>query len=376
MQTNSGDIPTLAQDNEHSSLAERRPRRTNRMLPKRYRDILPQPAPSLPPSNSVPFAPVSSQASRPLESEIAQPAAERSSPRCHTHKELRTPKNIFGLVRKYFTEKLADHDPDGLITLDDLTSTHIATDQPRDRPSFAPYPNESSFLLGQWYWSGGVQKSQQSFKELLDIIGHPDFDPSDVRHAQWNKINGMLASNEAEQVEQQEWEDVDAGWRKKCIKISVPFHRRTESPGSREYAGAELYYRSLVDVIKEKVNDSHNVAQFHFEPYELLWKPTNRHKEVNVHGELYTSKVFLDAHHKLQKSPGEPNCDLPRVVVGLMLSSDSTHLTSFGNSKLWPCYLFIGNESKYRRCKPSYNLCSHVAYFQNVSRLIIHRISP
>ena len=49
-----------------------------------------------------------------------------------------------------------------------------------------------------------------------------------------------------------------------------------------------------------------------------------------------------------------------------MFWSDATHLTQFGNSQLWPCYLFIGNESKYRWCKPSCNSCSHIAYFQKV----------
>ena len=50
-----------------------------------------------------------------------------------------------------------------------------------------------------------------------------------------------------------------------------------------------------------------------------------------------------------------------------MFSSDATQLTSFGNSSLWPCYLYFGNESKYCRYKPSNKLCNHVAYFQKVS---------
>lgn len=56
-----------------------------------------------------------------------------------------------------------------------------------------------------------------------------------------------------------------------------------------------------------------------------------------------------------------------------MFWSDSTHLTSFGDSKLWPLYMFIGNDSKYRRCKPSHKLCSHIAYFQKVSHIAIIR---
>jgi len=84
------------------------------------------------------------------------------------------------------------------------------------------------------------------------------------------------------------------------------------------------------------------------EPYELFWKPTNQHEEVRLHGELYSSEAFVKVHRTLQESPGEPDCDLQRVVVALMFWSDSTHLTTFGNSHLWPLYLFIGNESKYR----------------------------
>ena len=63
-----------------------------------------------------------------------------------------------------------------------------------------------------------------------------------------------------------------------------------------------------------------------------------------------SSEAFIEAHRDLQDSPG---CHLPRIIVGLMFASDGTHLTAFSNAKLWPLYLAIGNESKYRRSKPS-----------------------
>ena len=47
--------------------------------------------------------------------------------------------------------------------------------------------------------------------------------------------------------------------------------------------------------------------------------------------------------------------------------SDSTQLIAFGDTKLWPLYVFFGNKSKYRRFQPTNNLCSHVVYFQVVS---------
>lgn len=106
------------------------------------------------------------------------------------------------------------------------------------------------------------------------------------------------------------------------------------------------------------------------EPYKLLWQPSEDHPKVRLHGELYTSDAFLEEHQALQDSPGESGCDLPRVVVGCMLYSDQTHLTAFGDNHLWPAYLHLGNDTKYDRCKPSCNLCSHVAYFETVSQLL------
>lgn len=285
---------------------------------------------------------------------------------------LRSPRNIFGLIRQYYAEKYPDHDPEDGVTLRDLSSIPdnedlLASGQ-QDKTSFHPYPNESSFRLGEWYWNHGAQKSQEDFKELLSIIGDPIFHPSHVQETKWSCINRELGLNE---YDEGEWVDEDAGWTKTPITISVPFHSRTISPGARDYVMADFYHRSLASVIREKLKNQQDHALFHYEPYQLLWQPRDDRPEVRVYGELYTSPAFLEAHRNLQASPREINCDLPRVVIALMFSSDSTHLTSFGNAKLWPLYCYFGNESKYRRCKPSSHLCSHIAYFQNVSHRVI-----
>ncbi|KIM50225.1 hypothetical protein SCLCIDRAFT_146065, partial [Scleroderma citrinum Foug A] len=101
------------------------------------------------------------------------------------------------------------------------------------------------------------------------------------------------------------------------------------------------------------------------------WQRGGSPAPINVHGELYTSQAFLQTHKDLQQSPPEPGCNLERVVVALMFWSDATQLTTFGNAKLWPCYMFSGNESKYRRCKPSCCLCSHIAYFNHICTCIL-----
>jgi hypothetical protein len=368
------DVEQEDHSDDSLSLAERRPRRQNRLLPKRYRDILPQPAPSLPgppidqPGHSTSPPPSGNDAHSP-----------ESSSHSHIYRMFRTPRNIFGLVRQYFSKQSPAADPEELVTLADLSPTHNTSAENASHnlnsTILYPFPNKSSFLLGDWYWNGGVQKSQHSFKELIDIIGDPSFDPSHVRHTKWDQINSTLAADTlAANDAEDEWLDEDAGWMKTRVKISVPFHQRMKTTGPRDYVGAELYHRSLVDVIKERITDPYAGPRFHMEPYELLWQQPHQPQEVKMHGELYTSQAFLEAHRSLQDSSGEPGCDLPKVVVALMFWSDSTHLTSFGDSHLWPLYLFIGNESKYRRCKPSCNLCSHVAYFEKVEQLSVSNL--
>jgi hypothetical protein len=280
-------------------------------------------------------------------------------------------------VRQFLSSTPPSHDPEEAITLRDISYLPAATPaepdilcEPHDRP-FYPYPNQSSFELGDWYWNGGAQKSHKSFNELIDIVGRPDFDPNDVRSTSLDKINMRLGGSINDDGGD-EWEDEDAGWRKTQVTIEVPFSRTTAQPDARPYVAADLYHRPLVSVIREKLSNPQDDEFFHYEPYQLRWSAPHLQREVNIQGELYTSPAFMDAHRDLQASPGEPGCNLPRSIVALMFWSDATHLTSFGNTKLWPVYMYFGNESKYRRCKPSCHLGNHVAYFQKVrSKLII-----
>ncbi|KAK7696214.1 hypothetical protein QCA50_000867 [Cerrena zonata] len=66
--------------------------------------------------------------------------------------------------------------------------------------------------------------------------------------------------------------------------------------------------------------------------------------------------------NRSMRQPPEPDCTLERIVCGLMLYSDSTHLASFGSASLWPLYMYFGNQSKYVRVRPSSGSCHHVAY--------------
>lgn len=390
---NSGAQPVadMVFDEDHLSmpLAERRTRRT-RILPKRFRDDIPQPLAQLPPPSAdlsnlpgetlstcdrlVPVDATTPTSVRPGD----QPTLRSRITRC-----FRTSRNAFGLLRQYFSSSPPSHDPEELVDFSDLCDGHeeslatahfqpcsidVADASPSTSiptMSFGPYPNESSFLLGDWYWNGGRQKSLEDFRSLLDIIGRPEFCPEDVHGTKWHAIDAKLGLNDFDD-ESDEWLD-DAGWRKSSITISVPFHKRAKHPGAKDFFVGYLYHRPLISVIKEKLSNPDETRFFHYEPFELLWQRHPAAQEVRVHGELYTSPAFLEVHRDLQASPNEPDCDLQKVVVALMFLSDATHLTQFGTAKLWPGYLMFGNDSKYRRCKPTCNICHHIAYFQAVS---------
>ena len=128
-----------------------------------------------------------------------------------------------------------------------------------------------------------------------------------------------------------------------------------------------LRHCKLTSVIREKISSPSSHPHLHFELYELYWQPNEKSEPVRVHGELYSSETFIEAHQKLQDTPGEPGCELPKVIVGLMFASDATHLTVFSDAKLSPVYLGFGNESKDRRSKLSCQAFEHLAYFETVS---------
>ncbi|KAG1835328.1 hypothetical protein DFJ58DRAFT_735609 [Suillus subalutaceus] len=219
------------------SLAERRPRRLDRRLPVRFRDILPQPPP-----------PPMAEVADPLPTSDASTLLSR---RLHF---FRTFPNVFGLLCQYYSNRLPTHNPEEVITLKNLTLTHLdleCLDLSMPTPimqhdsleapdTFYPYPNKSSFLLGDWYWNGGIQKSQKSFMELLRIIGDPEFQPKDICTMRWNFINCQLGST----VEDAEGRTLfeGAGWKKNPIKITIPVHNRADGSGIHDYLTTEFYH--------------------------------------------------------------------------------------------------------------------------------------
>ena len=114
----------------------------------------------------------------------------------HALRFFTTLANSFGLSRQYYGDRFLTHDPEDATTLQHLTLTLSVVDDRdsagRDSALFYPYPNRSSYLLGDWYWNGGIQKSKESFRNLIKIVGNPEFWPGDVNTTRWDFINAQL----------------------------------------------------------------------------------------------------------------------------------------------------------------------------------------
>ena len=279
-------------------LAERRTRRP-RVLPKRFRDDIPQPLVQIPPSVDLSNLPIEARPAceqyvtindiAPTTTSGPEQPASSSIMGC-----FRTPRNVFCLLREYLSPSPPSHDPEELVDFPDLCDGHGESDAFNGQPnisetievtpstsspkaSFGPYPNQSSFLLGEWYWNGGRQKSLKEFRSLLDIIGSPEFRPEDIHNTKWHAIDTQLGMNDFDGAHSPgtdnefEWLD-DAGWRKSPITISVPFHKRAKDPGAKDFFVGFLHYRSLTAVIKEKLSNPDDTQFFHYEPFKLLWQ--------------------------------------------------------------------------------------------------------
>ena len=123
--------------------------------------------------------------------------------------------------------------------------------------------------------------------------------------------------------------------------ISVPFPWHSLNPGPKPYTAGDFYHHSLTSIIHEKVLHVSNMKGFHLELYKLCWRhPEACTGNIQVYGEMYTSKAFLKVHQDLQDMPPELNCT-PHVLV----QCNSTHFI-WQHKTLAPASI-LGNESKY-----------------------------
>jgi Plavaka transposase len=208
------------------------------------------------------------------------------------------------------------------------------------------------------------------FMDLLKAIAQPDFKPEELGDVNWTKVHKQLAEPlaQTQTLNDDQWiDDEDRGWLASSVVIDIPFPTGGRGGDVAQFEVGTLYHQDIVAVIREKLSDAQQDHHLHYKPYQLMWQPEGVSEPMRVYGELYTSDEFLKAEKDVQSLDLPPgDASLERIVLALMFWTDATLLANFGTAKLWPCYLFFGNDSKYRRSAISTGLCKHIAYFLHV----------
>ena len=294
-----------------------------------------------------------------------------------------TSPNSYGVYRSY-PSGCPSYTPDELYTLDSVSdSTTFAMSlgeesadtrpwwspfgsslQSLHKDYFTPFLNASVFRLMHWFYNGSNTKSLTDLDQLVQtVICADDFKKEDFAD--------FRASREAERLDKIDGPNsrfsAEDGWIETSVKISLPAkgvsHASEVDAPQFELPG--LFHRRLLQVIKASLQET-AAKQFHLFPFHEFWQPSPHAIPQRIYSELYSADAFLQEQERINAQPREPGCTLENVVVGIMLWSDSTHLTSFGNASLWPIYLHIGNLSKYTRSKPTSFAAHHLAYIPKV----------
>ena len=234
-----------------------------------------------------------------------------------------------------------------------------------------PFANMSKFLLMNWVNTGSTQKTEAEITRLAqEVICSPDFKVDDLKsfdaHRENKKMDDAITAAESSTPFSHD------GWREISVNIQVPAPSGLNVT-PRVFSVGGLHLRSLVEVIKAAWSEG-LAGRFHLSPFKRIHVHPESKVETRVFDEVYTGDAWIQAHDTLQKQPNEPGCQLEKVIVGLMFWSDSTHLTSFRNARVWPLYLYFANLSKYIRSQPNSGACHHVAYIPSVCDSMISPI--
>lgn len=343
--------------------------------PRQFQDELP-PAP--------PYIPAVDNLS---DEELGSPSAQ-SDP---AKKDLfRTEPDSYGVFREYAFGKPATT-PDHLYSISDVsnpsvlaqnstpgsTLTHAfgsAVRQLKNKAGnlFEPFRNASIFRLMSWLYRPSIIKSIGEVNALVkEVILAPDFKRED--------LIGFDAAKENEQMDKYKEDkssdapspfSFDDTWIKGSVEISLPcdgfsFSSESKAPKFR----VEFYYRKIVEVIQAAFAEP-AAEKFQTFPFKTYWKPSPEAPDERIYSEIYTGDVWNTEYEKVWESARRgPYSHLEPFIIGLLLWSDSTSLAQFGDAQLWPIYLYIGNQSKYDRSKPTSFSSHHLAYIPKVSLL-------
>lgn len=352
-----------------------RPKRVIR-LPLRYRDVAPPSAIELedPPSPSPPVDSCTSHIPPPL----SPPYLSKT--------------NAFGIFHQYARKPAPDELRADAIPGSEDTEQEPGASGPLSskdfdeamRKALHPFPNYSTFLFLLHDYDGISKSRENRQRQIRDVFLNPHFRFEEfITYAE--RFERFEAALDAMDLDTEDRLGPPDAWHTTTLTIILPIakargsldrgirHIPVEIPG--------LQHRSITAVVVEALKRKRAPHEaLHYVPYRQFWKNSTAGGEditERVVDDLYTSDAWLMEDARVQRltirSKNGVPCLLPRALAGLMFWSDATQLASFGSAKLWPLYMFLGNQAKWHRSKPRAACCHHIAYLPSVCEV---RLSP
>ena len=130
---------------------------------------------------------------------------------------------------------------------------------------------------------------------------------------------------------------------------------------------SKTYYCRPLKVINSSYREA-AAEHFNITPYKEYWQPSPDSPPEQIFSEIYNSDAYIQEHEHIKAQPRMPGPQLEIVIGAIMLSSDSTHLTSFTGrmASLWPIYLYLRELLKFIRLKPTSFAAHHLVYIPKV----------
>ncbi|KIJ23072.1 hypothetical protein M422DRAFT_276427 [Sphaerobolus stellatus SS14] len=208
---------------------------------------------------------------------------------------VRTMSNSFGLSRIYYGKLTTI--PDENLGIEELSGKFVSeqSEQGADGPfslsqtikgAIYPYPNLSSWRVGNWFWTQGETKLKAGLKSLVDnVILAEDFDREELRDVSWDAIDEKLAKGKgvtkASLVE---------GWQESSVEILMPTGIKTlkevmkkmkaasnaskgstslprNPPAGQKFTVEGVFHRPLVPLVCYLLENNPAVQCFHFQPF-------------------------------------------------------------------------------------------------------------
>ncbi|KAG8891805.1 hypothetical protein FRC00_013056 [Tulasnella sp. 408] len=234
--------------------------------------------------------------------------------------------------------------------------------------ALGPFPNYSTYLHAKWLWqneSGTI--SAAANQKLLDTVyADEKFNHKDVIGVCFTTLKRKVAEFQPSPFLNSD------GWKESKVQIEVPLGLQKGEqifPASARFRVPGLQHRSIVDVVKRVLSTDRNVLHYHFHPFRLYASPPDSLHSAppqRVVDDIYNSDAMIKEYEALQRSPREPGCKFERVILALQFWSDVTQLANFGSAKLWPVYMYFGNQPKWARSRSDMHSCHDIAHIPSL----------